>query len=213
MQLIPVKCPDCGADIKIPEGSTQLVCEYCGGSILVAGLLGSTTVMQNCMSLAYSALENKDYKDAYDHFNRAIEIDLKNPNAWFGKAVCTGMTRKLNENSFGQMIYLFENAFNRTLPEKLPGMKKNAATEIVKVIRKSQKLIQLAADLLTMQDDKKISAEITKEVNDLKEKVRNTVLKALEYDSSNKDVSALLDEVTTGRFFKSSDDFNYTIAT
>jgi len=202
MQLIPAKCPDCGADIKIPEGSTQIVCEFCGGNILVTDLLGSIAVMQNCMTLAFTAMESGNYKDAYDHFNRAIEIDLKNPNAWFGKAVCTGMTRKLNENSFGLMIDLFENAFKYAPADKQANMKKNAAAEIVKVLRKSEKIIQLGTELLALQDDKEFAASTANEISNIKEKVKITVLKAQEYDPSNKDVTVLLDEVTGGKFFE-----------
>jgi tetratricopeptide (TPR) repeat protein len=203
MQLIPAKCPDCGADLKIPEGSSSVTCEYCGGNIIVTDVLGTTAVMQNCMMLAYAALDSKNYKDAYDHFNRAIEIDLKNPNAWFGKAVCAGMTRKLNEDSFGQMIALFENSFKYASADKQPYMKKNAAAEIVKVVRKSQTLIKLAVDLLFLKSEDELVQSMAGEVNALKEKVKTTVLKAGEYDPLNKDVSALLEEVNSGKFFES----------
>jgi tetratricopeptide (TPR) repeat protein len=208
MQLIPAKCPDCGADVKIPEGSTQFTCEYCGGNILVTDLLGSTAVMQNCMMLAYSALESKNYKDAYDHFNRAIEIDLKNPNAWFGKAVCTGMTRKFNENAYGQMLDLFESAFKYSPMEKQPAMKKNAAAEIVKVVKHSQKIVQFASVLLDLESDSKFTPSVKKDVDDIKETVKNTMLKAQEYDPSSNDVSALLEEINSGKYFKSDDDLN-----
>lgn len=201
MQLISAKCPDCGADIKIPEGSTSLVCEFCGGNIFVADLLGSTSVMQNCMTLAFSAMESGNYKDAYDHFNRAIEIDLKNPNAWFGKAVCTGMTGKFADDMYGKMINLFESAFNYAPQDKLSNLKKNASAEIVKIVRKSKSKIQLASELLSFADDKEFTTEITGEVNKLKESVINTVQKANEYDPSNKEAAALLDEVNSGKFF------------
>lgn len=204
MQLIAAKCPDCGADLKIPEGSTSVICEYCGGNILVTDVLGTTSVMQNCMMLAYSALENKNYKDAYDHFNRAIEIDLKNSNAWFGKAVCEGMIGKVGENSFGQMIDMFETSFKYTQADKQINLRKNAAAEIVKVVRHSTNIIRLACDLIEFkEDDDKLSSDLSNEISGLKEKVKNTVQKAQEYDPSNKDVAALLDEVTLGAFFKS----------
>jgi hypothetical protein len=204
MKLLAAKCPDCGADLKIPEGSNSLICEYCGGNILVTDVLGTTSVMQNCMMLAYSAMENKNYKDAYDHFNRAIEIDMKNPNAWFGKAVCEGMIGKVGENSFGQMIDMFESSFKYASEDKQANFRKNASAEIVKVIRKSTNIIRLACYLLVLkEEDDKISSELSNEIKDLKENVKKTILKAQEYDLTNKDVTALLDEVTSGIFFKS----------
>jgi hypothetical protein len=204
MKLIAAKCPDCGADLKIPEDSTSVICEYCGGNILVTDILGATSVMQNCMTLAYTAMENKNYKDAYDHFNRAIEIDMKNPNAWFGKAVCEGMIGKVGENSFGQMIDMFERSFEYASEDKQANFRKNASSEIVKVIRKSTNIIRLACDLLILkEEDDKMSSELSKEIKELKENVKKTIQKAQEYDPTNKDVTTLLDEVTSGTFFKS----------
>ena len=206
MQLIPAKCPDCGADLKIPEGNTSVICEYCGGNIIVTDVLGTTSVMQNCMMLAYSALEDNNYKDAYDHFNRAIEIDLKNPNAWFGKAVCIGMIGKIGQNSFGQMIDLFESAFKYAPDDKQSNLKKNAAAEIVKVIRNSAKIIQFSSELLLLENDDALSSEMSNEVRKLKDTVIKTVQKAQEYDSSNNDVAVLLEEVTSGTFFNTDRD-------
>jgi hypothetical protein len=206
MKLVAAKCPDCGADLKISEGSTSIICEYCGGNILVTDILGATSVMQNCMTLAYSAMDSKNYKDAYDHFNRAIEIDMKNPNAWFGKAVCGGMTGKFRDNSFGQMIDMFENAFSYAPADKQANFRKNAAVEIVKVVRNSAKLIQLSCALLVFKEDSALSAEVKEEVSKIKGIVEKTVKKAQEYDSSNADVTALLSEVESGKFFNSGMD-------
>lgn len=201
MKLIPAKCPDCGADIKITEGSTSLICEYCGGNIIVTDLLGATSVMQNCMILAYSAMETGNYSDAYDHFNRAIEIDLKNPNAWFGKAVSFGMTAKISDDVFCKMIALFENAVNYAPEDKKANLKKNAAAEIVKVMRHNENLVQMAIELSSFNDDEQFVSMLTAETKKLKETVLNTVQKALEYDNTNNDAKMLLDEVTSGIYF------------
>ncbi|MDD5362377.1 MAG: hypothetical protein PHN88_09610 [Ignavibacteria bacterium] len=204
MKLIAANCPDCGAHLNIPEGSTSVICEYCGGNILVADIFGTTSVMQNCMMLAYSALERKNYQDGYDHFNRAIEIDIKNPNAWFGKAVCEGMIGKIGENSFGQMVEMFENSIRYAPEDKQINFRKNASAEIVKVIRKSADMIQLACELLVFkEDDDKLNTNLSKEITNLKENVKKTVEKAQEYDPDNKDVPALLGEIASGAFFKS----------
>jgi DNA-directed RNA polymerase subunit RPC12/RpoP/tetratricopeptide (TPR) repeat protein len=203
MRLVSAKCPDCGAGLKIPEGSTSVTCEYCGGNIMVTDVLGATDVMQNCMTLAYSAMESKNYKEAYDHFNRAIEIDMKNPNAWFGKAVCLGMTGKLRDNSFGQMIDMFENSFSYAPEDKQANFRKNASAEIVKVVRNASSIIRFGVDLLLLKDDTALSAEIEQEVKKVKDTVENTVKKALEYDAVNADAAVLMGEITSGKFFQS----------
>jgi len=202
MHLIPVKCPDCGADVKLPEGKTQLTCEYCGGSILVADLLGSTSVMQNCMTLAYEAINDKNYEDAYDHFNRAIEIDMKNPYALMGKAVCLGMTGKLADNIFNKMTRLHENAFSYAAADKLPNLKKTAAADIVKVVRKNKALIHMAKELIVLNGEDEFTAELKKDYDELMQSTKEIVNKAVEYDSLSKDVSDLNQEVVNGKFFE-----------
>ncbi len=202
MHLIPVKCPDCGADVKLPEGKTQLTCEYCGGSILVADLLGSTSVMQNCMTLAYEAINDKNYEDAYDHFNRAIEIDMKNPYALMGKAVCLGMTGKLADNIFNKMTRLHENAFSYATVDKLPNLKKTAAADIVKVVRKNKAFIHMAKELIVLNGEDEFTAELKKNYDELIQSTKEIVNKAVEYDSLSKDVSDLNQEVVNGKFFE-----------
>jgi len=202
MHLIPVKCPDCGADVKLPEGKTQLTCEYCGGSILVADLLGSTSVMQNCMTLAYEAINDKNYEDAYDHFNRAIEIDMKNPYALMGKAVCLGMTGKLADNIFNKMTRLHENAFSYAADDKLPNLKKTAAADIVKVVRKNKALIHMAKELIVLNGEDEFTAELKKNYDELMQSTKEIVNKAVEYDNLSKDVSDLNQEVLSGKFFE-----------
>src|SRR5438477_13130769 len=113
------------------------------------------------------------------------------------------MMSKIRDNSFGQMNDLFENDYKYATEDKQANMRKNAAAEIVKVMRKSEKLIQLAAGLLALSDDKELAALSAKETGNIKEKVKVTVLKAQEYDPSNKDVTVLLDEITIGKFFES----------
>ena len=208
MKLVAAKCPDCGADLKIPEGSSSVICEYCGGNILVTDVLGATSVMQNCMTLAYSAMESNNYKDAYDHFNRAIEIDMKNPNAWFGKAVCGGMIGKFRENSFGQMLDMFASAIDYAPEDRKINFRKNAAAEIVKVIKHSSSSIRFACDLITLNDDFKMSAEMTVEINKIKDTVTKSVQTAQEYDPANNDVTALLEEIKSGKFFNLDETLN-----
>ena len=35
MKMIALKCPECGASLKIEEGRTQCFCQYCGTQILL----------------------------------------------------------------------------------------------------------------------------------------------------------------------------------
>lgn len=57
MELKTAKCPECGADLQIPEGKDVITCEYCGANVIVKDLLGTIAPIQNYMSLAASALQ------------------------------------------------------------------------------------------------------------------------------------------------------------
>jgi tetratricopeptide (TPR) repeat protein len=208
MNLITAKCPDCGADLKIPEGSTNVTCEYCGSNILVTDVLGSNAVMQNCMTLAYAALKSEDYKEAYDHFNRALETDMKSSGAWFGKALCAGELGKVANPRFDEMMTMFETAINYAQADKQNNLKKNAAAEVVKCVRHITPNIKFGEQMLELEmgvkdaDFAASTADITANLKKAKEEITRALQKAHEYDPANNDVTALITEVNT---VKSSD--------
>ena len=196
MNLVTARCPDCGADLKIPEGSSSVTCEYCGSQVIVADILGTSAVMQNCMTRAYAALEGQDYKDAYGHFNSALEIDMKNYSAWFGKAICTGRTGKLIDLRVAEMIKLFETAIGYAPADKQQNMHRNASAEIIKAIKGLMDVFKLQQDMLQMEAD---DPEMRKGLDDASNKVQQEFMsaldKALEYDPSNADAAPLRDEI------------------
>lgn len=201
MNLVTAKCPDCGADLKIPEGSLSVTCEYCGSQVIVTDILGTGAVMQNCMTLAYAALDEKNYKDAYSHFNSALELSTTNYSAWFGKAICTGMTGKLIEFRIDEMLKLFETAFKYAPSDKLENAHRNAAAEIVKAIKAQMNTFKLQQEMLVSMkgfDDGDMIASV-KEMEDSANKVKQEFIgaldKAREYDPSNADIDPLKKEI------------------
>ena len=203
MQLITAKCPDCGADLNIPEGSLNVTCEYCGSNILVTDVLGSNSVMQNCMTLAYAALKNEDYKEAYGHFNSALETDMKSSGAWFGKALCAGELGSVAKPRFDEMMTMFETAINYAPADKQNNLKKNAAAEVVKAIQKTANQRELAEEMMHDlddgdADDKAMTDDMKKNLEKTKEEILRALNKAHEYDPANNDVTKLIDEVSSG---------------
>lgn len=201
MNLITAKCPDCGADLKIPEGSLSVTCEYCGSQVIVTDVLGTGSVMQNCMTLAYAALEANNYTDAYQHFNTALELDINSYTAWFGKAICTGRTGKLIDLRIDEMIKLFENAFKYAPADKQANIRRNAASEIVKAIKaQKEKFNEQQMFLGEMKQIDQGTDYNLSEIEGWVMKVRQEFLGALdkahEYDPSNTDIAPLKNELT-----------------
>jgi len=195
MQLITAKCPDCGSDLKIPDESQNVTCEYCGANILVTDVLGSDAIMRNCMTLAYAAMQGKNDKDAYDNFNEALEQNSANYSAWYGKAICAGMLSTILDVRFNEMVVLFENAFKNVQAEKLPKVKCSSAAEIFKAAVKQKSKIYTAEQLIKRIKSKSQKALKTGYIGantaKAKEEINNALIKAHEYDPSNNDVIEL----------------------
>ena len=134
MELKTAKCPECGADLQIPEGKDVITCEYCGANVVVKDLLGTSAPIQNYMSLAASALQGGSFKEAYDYYNKVLETDSTNSDAWFGKAVSAGRMTHVNDVRFDEMVVLFGNAIKYTSQDKQGDVKKKAAVEIDKAV-------------------------------------------------------------------------------
>lgn len=202
MKLVSARCPDCGADLNIPEGSGSVKCDYCGSNVMVSDVLGSTDVVRNCMILAYEALNIENYKDAYDHFNRAIENDMSNYIAWIGKAICAGHLNKIANTRFDEITAMFENALRYAPADKQENLKKNIAAETVKVIRHLLKNEELLLDLYSLAADSDVSAtaeDIRNNFKKARDGATQILQKAHEYDSANVEVNTLLNEFLAGK--------------
>ena len=201
MNLITAKCPDCGAGLKIPEGSSSVTCEFCGSQVMVTDVLGTGAVMQNCMILAYAALKNENYEEAFDHFNRALEIDMKSSSALFGRALCTGWLGKVAKPGFDDMMDMFEKAISYAPADKQVNVKKNAAAEVVKSVRHIIPNIKFGVEMIELEMDAKdadfaaSTADITANVKNSKEQILRALEKAQEYDPSNNEITPLMAEV------------------
>ncbi len=195
MQLVSARCPDCGAELKIPEGSLNVTCEYCGSNILVSEILGSNSVIQNCMTLAYAALQNNNYKEAYSHFDSALEQDMRNYSAWFGKALCAGELSTVANPRFSEMMNMFDTALQNAPADKQTNIKKNAAAEAVKAVRNTAERRRLASQMVELGSGSFSGGELVANIQKTKDEVIRALNKAQEYDPSNNDIPPLINEV------------------
>jgi tetratricopeptide (TPR) repeat protein len=85
MEFLDVKCPSCGGDLKVPEDRATFICGYCGTNILIRDVSKSGADPRNLLKLALTFLDQDNTKEAEEYFNRVLEIDADNPEAWLGK--------------------------------------------------------------------------------------------------------------------------------
>lgn len=103
MALISAKCPHCGADIRVNEGSKSGVCEFCGATFVTQDAVTNYTVNNNYNTVQYitktaaSAAEAGEYirrgdvllslgefGRAEEAYLRAVELEPADWRGWFG---------------------------------------------------------------------------------------------------------------------------------
>lgn len=95
MSFTAVKCPSCGADVKINDDSESGYCEFCGSKVMQEKIIVEHRVDEsgkynNLIRLANNAFTDGDYGSAYDYYARAREISQTDNLITFRKAICAG---------------------------------------------------------------------------------------------------------------------------
>ena len=95
VEFVPAVCPKCGGELRVPTNVNQIKCMYCGEDIVI---LNPNVVVtkddfdpHNMTLLANSALNARNYSEAYGYFSKIIEHDPTNYDAWIGKGFAAGM--------------------------------------------------------------------------------------------------------------------------
>ena len=135
MELKPAICPSCGADLKLPEDKKVLKCMYCGKDIIVHDAIEKAVgpIIGNYLSIAISAKNAGNYKEAYDYFTKVLELNPRSWEAWFGKGEAAGWLSKLDDFRVPEMVTGIENAVKYAPAEKKEELKLNGADMINKI--------------------------------------------------------------------------------
>jgi len=109
MQL---KCNSCGAVQSLSETTK---CNYCSNEIIIekAKEFYDTSISSESGSLimiAETALEAGNNKEAIDYYNKSIEKNLNNSDAWLGKGIATLYSSTLGDIKIMEAISYWKNA-------------------------------------------------------------------------------------------------------
>jgi hypothetical protein len=130
-----VKCKSCGA---VQEVSNEaLKCEYCSSTIelqqskdfykeTISGETG------NLMAMADTAIDATNWDEALQFYNRVLEKNITNSDAWLGKGIAIVYTSKIGELKTTEAIAYWKNALKHA-PNK-DAMGKRVAKEINTVV-------------------------------------------------------------------------------
>lgn len=88
VEFVPARCPNCGANMQLPESLERAYCIYCGSEFIVSQkttpvivtIQDDTRRIENYIKLMIQSLDRGDRDKAQRYFIQAKEIDLD--KAW-----------------------------------------------------------------------------------------------------------------------------------
>ncbi|MDB0040626.1 tetratricopeptide repeat protein [Algibacter sp.] len=123
MALKAAQCPNCGGELQLPENKNEVTCMYCDTSIIVNEAIGKKTqamsgTIGTWLELARTAKEAGNDSEAIEYFNKILEVDTSNAEAWFGKGYCIYNTSTLANIKLNEAVTYFKNAVKHASDKK-----------------------------------------------------------------------------------------------
>jgi tetratricopeptide (TPR) repeat protein len=130
-----VKCTSCGAQQDLAATGN---CSYCGNTIeLSQGQAAYTTMMQgevgNLIVMAETAVDAGNWEEALQYYNRILEKQITNSDAWLGKGIAMVNTSTIGTMKVTEAIAYWKNAV-KNAPDQV-AMGKRVAKEIDRVVQ------------------------------------------------------------------------------
>lgn len=129
-----IKCTSCGATQELAANHQ---CGYCGSAIeqekAQENYKSSTTgEVGNLMMMAETAVDATNWEEALQYYNKALEKDIRNSDAWLGKGIAMVYTSKIGDIKTKEAIAYWKNAIKHA--ENADTMGKRVAKEINTVV-------------------------------------------------------------------------------
>lgn len=131
-----IKCKSCGAVQEVSSNDTT--CSFCGGIIEMQSskdfyketISGETG---NLMAMADTAIDATNWEEALQFYNRVLEKDITNADAWLGKGIAIVYTSKIGELKTTEAIAYWKNAIKHSSNKEAMG--KRVSKEINTVVK------------------------------------------------------------------------------
>lgn len=165
--LVAARCPKCGGELgKTSAGRFE--CRYCGTSFLPGEVFGGKAVdLQKFYERAFAAVEEGDYGRAYEYFERILETDAAEYQAWVGKGIA-GAYARLSGNQLleaGEVLSCVDMAleyydgdgaaaFESQLADRVGALAVDLFGRVTKEGVNDEKTLRALLDLLTYWEEK-----------------------------------------------------------
>jgi len=129
-----VKCTSCGASQNISQAQN---CDFCGNLIELESAKNKYQSFLNgesgnLMSMAETAVDATNWEEALQYYNKVLEKDISNSDAWLGKGIAVVYTSKISDIKTNEAIAYWKNAIKYA--ENTDAMSKRVAKEINTVV-------------------------------------------------------------------------------
>lgn len=130
MKIINSKCPNCGANLDIPEETNRIKCGHCGQTLLIddekikidANLsVDGIETNDELLTSANELLNMNEYLKAKKKFLEFSEKNTDNYQGWLGLLICRTRNFTIKDNNilFSTDVNKFYEHFLRTAPEDI----------------------------------------------------------------------------------------------
>src|SRR5512142_2283865 len=135
MKFAAAKCPSCGGDLQVPDDKDFVKCSYCGAEVKVRDVIKISldTNIPNLLRLGNEALRAGNNQEAFEFFNKVLETDTENYEAWYGKAISTGNPASLEDVKVQEMVTCFDNSLKYCPAEKRNELEIKTSDEIYNI--------------------------------------------------------------------------------
>lgn len=124
-------CNACHKEIQVPADLVAPSCPYCGN--VVEGAAPSATV-STLIGLARTALTAGNSDEAIEYFNRALESDPTNSQAWLGKGKAAGWKSTMANIRLPEMLIAFNHAIANAADNEKSATIDEAVTEVNRLV-------------------------------------------------------------------------------
>lgn len=109
MNFRATTCQSCGRDIQVPDDISNPACPYCGAIAGQHSAAPAATVA-TLMGMAKTAELAGNNAEAMTYYNRVLEADPRNSEAWIGKGKSAGWQTTLANFRVQEMLVAFNHA-------------------------------------------------------------------------------------------------------
>lgn len=112
MSFVSAQCPSCLKSIQVPTDVDRSKCMYCGADISAPLLTATAPAVSvtNLLGMARTASLAGNAAEAEAYFNRVLELDPRNSEAWLGKGKSAAWQSSLGNMRTQEMAVAFGHA-------------------------------------------------------------------------------------------------------